>query len=143
MRQTALLPTAVLPLLVLVAMLVFVGSGTANAEPGKNRITTQLRCSDGQDYTVTINGMGKAGHLEGTDGNLVIKRYDLTFYDPDSPPPDGEPIGGDAYEPKGNKNGQEGDLIKCAGQTLAELVGVGEVIVVFDLEAFITPRANG
>lgn len=130
-RIVFLLTTAVL-----VAGIYLVGTGTAAAEPGKNRIEAETSsCSNGQNYAFVINGMGKAWQIQGTNANLVVKRYTLTYFDPSS----GERIGSDAYG-GGRKKGQEDDLITCVGVTTTELEGIGLVRVVAEFDAFVTPR---
>src|SRR5215216_7093359 len=79
---------------------------SAIAEPGKNQIEATASCSNGETYTFVLNGMGKAWKLEGTNSNLQVKSYKLTYYDPDT----GDLIGSDTYG-GGEKNGQDGDLI--------------------------------
>ena len=131
MRKIVLLLGTVLAAVLLVG-------GTALAEPGKNRITSETSsCSNGENYTFTINAMGKAGKLEGTNSNLIIKRFNLTYLDPDS----GEVVGVVTYG-KGNKKGQQDDLITCVGENTTEIVGFGLVRIVFELEGFITPRGK-
>jgi len=121
---------------VLVAGIYLAGMGTATADPGKNRIEAETSsCSNGQDYEFVINGMGKAWQIQETNSNLAVKRYTLTYFDPNS----GELIGSDAYG-GGNKKGQEGDLITCVGETTTDLEGLGLVRVVAEFDAFVTPR---
>src|SRR5919202_2182218 len=106
MKRTFRAITVVLVATTLAASIV----GSAVAEPGKNQIEAQATCSNGETYTFVLNGMGKAWQLEGTNSNLLVKRYTLTYYDPVT----GELIGSDTYG-GGEKNGQEGDLITCEG----------------------------
>lgn len=130
-KATALLLTIVMGLVVL-------GNTQAvRAEPAKNQIEAQANCSDGETYTFVLNGMGKAWKIEGTNSNLLVKSYTLTYYDPDT----GELIGSDAYG-GGEKNGQEGDLITCQGEVTTVLEGLGLVRVVANFEAFISPRGG-
>jgi hypothetical protein len=130
-KATALLLTIVMGLVVL-------GNTQAvRAEPAKNQIEAQANCSDGETYTFVLNGMGKAWKIEGTNSNLLVKSYTLTYYDPDT----GELIGSDAYG-GGEKNGQEGDLITCQGEVTTVLEGLGLVRVVATFEAFISPRGG-
>lgn len=130
-KATALLLTIVMGLVVL-------GNTQAvRAEPAKNQIEAQANCSDGETYTFVLNGMGKAWKIEGTNSNLLVKGYTLTYYDPDT----GELIGSDAYG-GGEKNGQEGDLITCQGEVTTVLEGLGLVRVVAKFEAFISPRGG-
>jgi len=110
---------------------------SAIAEPGKNQIEATASCSNGETYTFVLNGMGKAWKLEGTNSNLQVKSYKLTYYDPDT----GDLIGSDTYG-GGEKNGQDGDLISCDGEVTTVLEGIGEVRVVAEFEAFVTPRGS-
>ncbi|HET7270046.1 MAG TPA: hypothetical protein VFI90_03060 [Rubrobacter sp.] len=110
---------------------------SAVAEPGKNQIKADASCSNGETYTFVLNGMGKAWQLEDTNSNLLVKNYTLTYYDPRT----GALIGSDTYG-GGEKNGQEGDLITCEGETITELQGLGLVRVVAVFEAFVTPRGS-
>ncbi|HJQ29109.1 MAG TPA: hypothetical protein VJ827_07190, partial [Rubrobacter sp.] len=57
------------------------------------------------------------------------------YFDPTS----GEQLGSDTYG-EGNKNGLEGSLIACKGETTTELRGIGLVRVVAEFEALVTPR---
>ncbi len=135
MKRTILLLTAT----VLAAALFAGGMGTAAAEPGKNRIEARTSsCSNGKNYQFVINGMGKAWQVQGSTSNLVVKRYTLTYFDPDS----GEQLGSDVYG-GGKKNGLEDDLVACVGTTTTELQGLGLVDVVASFDALITPRAKG
>lgn len=114
------------------------GPEAAIAEPGKNRIKAETSsCSNGQNYTFVINGMGKAWQIEGDNSNLVVKRYTLSYFDPTS----GEPIGSDTYG-GGNKNGLEESLITCTGEITTELEGLGLVTVVAEFDAFVTPKGG-
>jgi len=114
------------------------GAGSAFAEPGKNQIEAETSsCSNGQNYAFVINGMGKAWQLQGSNGNLVVKNYTLSYFDPDS----GEFIGSDTYG-GGKKSGQQGRLISCVGETTTDLVGIGTVRVVAEFDAFVTPGAR-
>lgn len=125
----------VLLLTIVMGLVVLADTQAVRAEPGKNQIEAQANCSDGETYTFVLNGMGKAWKLEGTNSNLLVKSYTLTYYDPDT----GELIGSDAYG-GGEKNGQEGDLITCQGEVTTVLEGLGLVRVVAEFEAFISPR---
>ena len=133
MKRTFRAITVVLVATTLAASIV----GSAVAEPGKNQIEAQATCSNGETYTFVLNGMGKAWQLEGTNSNLLVKRYTLTYYDPVT----GELIGSDTYG-GGEKNGQEGDLITCEGEVTTVLEGLGLVKVVAEFEAFVTPRGG-
>jgi hypothetical protein len=123
-------------LFAVMASVLLVG-GVAAAEPMKNQIRVPVTCDNGEDYTVVINGMGKAGHVVGSTSNIVIKSYTATYSDPAT----GELIGGDEYG-QGNKKGLEDDLINCTGQITTDLVGLGSVTAVFEFEGFITPRGK-
>lgn len=134
MKRKISLLTAVL----LAAILFASETGTAVAEPGKNRIAAETSsCSNGQNYAFVINGMGKAWQITGSNNNLIVKRYTLSYFDPDS----GEFLGSDTYG-GGKKNGQKGDLISCVGETTTDLVGIGTVRVVAGFDAFVTPRGG-
>ncbi len=128
--------TAVLVAIVM-GLVVLSGTEAARAEPGKNQIEAQATCSDGRSYTFVLNGMGKAWKLEGTNSNLLVKSYTLTYYDPVT----GEPIGSDTYG-GGKKVGQEGDLLTCQGQATTVLEGLGLVRVDARFKAFISPRGG-
>ena len=139
MMRKALLVVALMGLVVGV-----VGAGgteAARAEPGKNRIEAAASCSDGEDYAFVLNGMGKAWQLEGTNGNLIVKAYTLTYYEPGSDPATAEPIGVASY----GRNAKKGpdDLITCEGEVTTVLEGVGPVRVVAEFESFVTPRRGG
>lgn len=113
------------------------GASVAWAEPGKNQIESQATCSDGGTYAFVLNGMGKSWHLDGSNDNLLVKAYTLTYYSPTT----GDLIGSDTYG-SGKKKGQKDDLITCQGETTTTLVGIGEVRVVAEFEAFVTPRGR-
>lgn len=126
----------VLTTILVAAMLAEGTFSPAKAEPGKNRIEAETTsCSNGQNYEFVLNGMGKAWQVEEGNANLVVKRFSLTYFDPTS----GEPLGSDTYG-EGNKNGLEGSLIACEGETTTELRGIGLVRVVAEFEALVTPR---
>jgi hypothetical protein len=134
MERTARLLVSVLMTVALLA----VGAGPAVAEPGKNQIEAETSsCSNGQNYAFVINGMGKAWQIQGSNGNLIVKGYTLSYFDPDS----GEFIGSDTYG-GGKKNGQQGRLISCVGETTTDLIGLGTVRVVAEFDAFVTPGAT-
>jgi hypothetical protein len=119
---------------------------SAVAEPGKNQIEATAVCSNGETYTFVLNGMGKAWQLEGTNSNLQVKSYTLTYYDPVTGEPLKDPVTGELIDPDtyggGEKNGQEDDLITCEGETITELQGLGLVKVVAEFKAFVTPRGS-
>jgi hypothetical protein len=128
--------TAVL-LSIVMALGVLSGTEAARAEPGKNQIEAQATCSNGETYTIVLNGMGKAWKLEGTNSNLLVKSYTLTYYDPVT----GQLVGSGTYG-GGERTGQEGDLITCEGEVTTVLEGLGLVRVVAEFEAFIGPRGG-
>jgi hypothetical protein len=119
---------------------------SAVAEPGKNQIEATASCSNGETYTFVLNGMGKAWKLEGTNSNLQVKSYTLTYYDPVTGEPLKDPVTGELIDPDtyrgGEKNGQEDDLISCDGEVTTVLEGIGGVRVVAEFEAFLTPRGS-
>lgn len=126
MRRLAILLTvALFPTVLLVS-----GVGTVSAEPQKNQILVPATCDNGQSYTFVINGMSKVGQIVGSNGNLVVKSFTVTYFDPD-----GNLIGGDTFG-QGNKE----DLIECNGSTTTELQGLGVVTAIFDFQGFLTPR---
>jgi len=131
-KLTAVLMTIVMGLVVIVS-----GTEAAHAEPGKNQIEAQATCSNVKTYMFVLNGMGKAWKLEGTNSNLIVKSYTVTYYDPDT----GELIGSDTYG-GGKKKGLQDDLVTCEGERITELQGLGLVRVVAELEDFITPRGG-
>ncbi len=120
---------------VLVAGIYLAGTGTAAAEPGKNRIEATASCSNRETYTFVINGMGKAWQIQGSNSNLIVKSYTLIYSDPDT----GDLIGSDTFG-GGEKNGRKRDLITCEGEVTTVLEGIGEVTVDATFEAFVTPR---
>jgi hypothetical protein len=113
---------------------------SAVAEPGKNQIEATASCSNGETYTFVLNGMGKAWKLEGTNSNLLVKSYTLTYYEPDTSIPK-YPFE-DTYGRDENAKGQEGALVTCEGEDTTVLEGIGEVRVVAVFEAFVTPRGS-
>ena len=114
--------------------------GQAVAEPGKNQIEATASCSNGENYTFVLNGMGKAWQLEETNSNLIVKSYTLTYYEPGTSVPK-YPFE-DTYGRDENANGQDGDLISCEGEVTTVLEGIGPVRVVAEFEAFVTPRGS-
>src|SRR5215210_3675238 len=124
-------------LAIAIGLVVLSSVEAAWAEPGKNQIEARASCSNEESYTFVLNGMGKAWKLEETNSNLIVKSYTLTYYDPVT----GELIGSDTYG-GGEKNGQVGDLITCEGEVETVLEGIGEVRVVAEFEAFVTPRGG-
>jgi hypothetical protein len=136
MKRTVRVLTTVLIATTLAASTI----GSAVAEPGKNQIEADASCSNGETYTFVLNGMGKAWKLEETNSNLIVKRYTLTYYEPGTLIPK-YPFE-DTYGGDENANGQEGDLITCSGEVTTVLEGIGEVRVVAEFEAFVTPRGS-
>lgn len=136
----------VLAAVLMATMLAAITTGPSIAEPGKNQIEAETSsCSNGQNYKFVLNGMGKAWHIEGSNANLVVKWYELTYFDPATGEPitnpaTGEPIS-DTYG-KFNKNGLHESLVTCDGETTTELQGLGEVRVVAVFQAFVTPRGE-
>jgi hypothetical protein len=143
MKRRVRVLTAVLIATTLAASII----GPAVAEPGKNRIEAETSsCSDGQTYAFVLNGMGKAWHIKGSNANLVVKRYTLTYFDPNTGEPISDPISGEPISETyggGNKNGLKGSLISCVGETTTELQGLGRVRVVAEFDAFVTPQGGG
>ncbi len=132
MKKMVLLLTMAL----LAAVLLTSGIGVAAAEPQKNQILVPATCDNGQSYTFVINGMSKVGQILGSTNNIAIKRFTVTYLDPD-----GNLIGGDEFD-RGNKNGVQRDLINCAGRTTTEIQGLGLVTAVFEFQGFVTPRGK-
>jgi hypothetical protein len=137
MRRLAILLTVALLVIVLLAS----GVGTVSAEPHKNQIVIEdATCTtdDGQSstYTFVINGMGKVGQIVGSNGNIVVKSFTVTYFDPD-----GNLIGGGTFG-QGNKKGLQENLIVCDGSTTTELQGLGVVTAVFEFHGFFTPRGG-
>jgi hypothetical protein len=128
--------TAVLAAIVM-GLVILSGTEAARAEPGKNQIEAQATCSDGETYTFVLNGMGKAWKLEGSNSNLLVKSYTLTYYDSVT----GKLIGSYTYG-SGEKNGQKGDLVTCQGAVTTVLEGLGLVRVVAEFKAFVSPRSG-
>jgi hypothetical protein len=131
------------------AVLCLSGIGLAAAEPQKNQIVVGAECEpDSQMYTFVINGMSKTGHVvPSTDVdvskvrnvNVVVKQFTVEYYDI----PDGNLVGSDVYD-SGNKEGLQGDLIYCEGETPdpIELQGLGPVTAIYKFQAFVTPRGK-
>jgi hypothetical protein len=134
-KLTAVLMTIVTGLVVIVS-----ATGAAHAEPGKNQIEATASCSNGETYTFVLNGMGKAWQLESTNSNLIVKSYTLTYYEPGTSIPK-YPFE-DTYGRDENANGQEDDLVRCEGEVTTVLEAIGEVRVVAEFEAFVTPRGG-
>ena len=132
MRKVFLLATLVLLPTVLLTSRV----DTAAAEPQKNQILLPASCDNGQEYRFVINGMSKVGQILGSNNNIVIKRFTVTYFEP---PPSGAFIAADTFD-QGTKVGLQGDLINCTGSTTTELQGLGRVTAVFEFEGVILPR---
>lgn len=132
MRKMVFLLTMALLVVVLLTSTI----GVAAAEPQKNQILVPASCDNGQSYTFVINGMSKVGQILGSTNNIVIKRFTVTYFDPD-----GNLIGGDTFG-QGNKKGLQRDLINCTGRTTTELQGLGLVTAVYEFQGFITPRGK-
>lgn len=129
---------AVLLLTMMFTLLLVGGIGTVVAEPQKNQIRVPVVCDNGEDYTLVFNAMSKTGQVLGSTSNVVVKRGNVTYYDPDT----GDLLGGDTFGGRGSKNGLQGDLINCTGTITVELFGLGEVRAVFEFQAFVTPRSD-
>ncbi len=134
MRRIALLLATVL----LAAVLLASGIGTAAAEPQKNQIVVPATCDNGETPTFVINGMSKVGKIEGSTSNIVVKRFTATFTDPET----GEPVGEPLVREQGPEKGVQGDPITCTGVVTTELQGLGLVTSTFEFEGFVTPRGN-
>jgi hypothetical protein len=133
------------------AVLCLSGIGVAAAEPQKNQIVVVASCSNGQEYTFVINGMSKTGDVKATTSNIVVKQYEVEYFDVngtlDDPPGsvDDRLIGSDKFE-FGNKkvlDPENGDLISCSGVAEdIDVQGLGTVTAIYDFQAFVTPRGK-
>ena len=137
MRKFGLLATVALLAIVLFTS----GVGTATAEPQKNQIEIEdATCTtDGQNstsYTFEINGMSKAGKISGSNQNLVVTEYTVTYYIQGTT---NNPLGTDTFD-RGNSPQQ--DTISCTGTTSTILQGLGPVDAEFVFEGFVTPRGK-
>lgn len=140
MRRFGLLATMVL----LAVVLLTSGVGTAIAKPQtelqKNQIEIKASCTtDGQSftsYTFVINGMSKVGQIIGSNNNIVIKSFTVTYFEP---PPSGAFILEETFD-QGNKEGLQRDLINCTGITETELQGLGRVTADFEFQGVALPR---
>jgi len=140
MRKIFLLVTMVL----LAVVLLTSGVGTATAKPQtelqKNQIEIKASCTtDGQSftsYTFVINGMSKVGQIIGSNNNIVIKSFTVTYFEP---PPSGAFILEETFD-QGNKEGLQRDLINCTGITETELQGLGRVTADFEFQGVALPR---
>ena len=135
MNRVALLLTTVLFATVLLAGELV----TATAEPQKNQIEVPVKCDNGQKYTLVFNGEGNAGHILEFEGpnNIIAKSYVIIYENPET----GKEITRDEFD-RGNRVGQQGDLIKCTGEITTEIFGLGEVRAVFEFEGLVTPRGK-
>ena len=136
MRKFGLLATVVMLAMVLLTS----GVGTATAEPQKNQIEIEdATCTtDGQNstsYTFEINGMSKVGKISGSNQNLVITEYTVTFFRPGT-----EVVVGEDTFDRGNS--EQRDTISCTGTTSTTLQGLGDVDAEFVFEGFVTPRGK-
>ena len=123
------------------AVLCLSGIGVAAAEPQKNQIVVVASCSNGQVYTFVINGMSKTGDVKGTTSNIVVKQYEVRYFDVN-----GTLIGSDTFE-FGNKKALEdpenSDLISCSGVAEdIDVQGLGTVTAIYEFQAFVTPRGK-
>jgi hypothetical protein len=134
MRRMILL----LAMVLLTAILFASGIATVAAEPMKNQIEVPARCGKDGKYTFVLNGEGNVGHIEGSTSNIIVQRYTVTYLDPETR----EPVAPPETFDQGNKEGLEGDLITCHGETTVELFGLGRVTAVFEFQAFVTPSGD-
>jgi hypothetical protein len=132
MRKIFLLVTMVL----LAVVLLTSGVDTAAAEPQKNQILLPATCDNRQSYTFVINGMSKVGQIIGSNNNIVIKSFTVTYFEP---PPSGAFILEETFD-QGNKEGLQRDLINCTGITETELQGLGRVTADFEFQGVALPR---
>jgi hypothetical protein len=136
MRKFGLLATVALLAIVLFTS----GVGTATAEPQKNQIVIEdATCTpDGQNfttYTFVINGMSKVGKISGSNQNLVVTEYTVTYRDSDTK----QFLGEDTFD---RGNSEQRDTISCTGSTSTTLQGLGDVDAEFVFEGFVTPRGK-
>ena len=136
MRKFGLLATVVMLAMVLLTS----GVGTATAEPQKNQIRIEdATCTpDGQNftsYTFVINGMSKVGKISGSNQNLVVTEYTVTYRDSITK----EFLGTDTFD---RGNSEQRDTISCTGTTTTTLQGLGPVDAEFVFEGFVTPRGK-
>jgi hypothetical protein len=130
MRQAIPLLAAMLLAMVLFAVTVETGI----AEPQKNQISVQVKCDNGEKYTLVFNGEGNAGQLEFASSNIIPKSYLVTYLQ------QGTEIARDEFR-QGNWEGKE-DLIYCTGKTTTDIFGLGTVTAVFDFRGLVTPRST-
>ena len=136
MRKLGRLATVVLLAMVLLTS----GVGTAAAEPQKNQIEIEdATCTtDGQNstsYTFEINGMSKVGKISGSNQNLVVTEYTVTYRDSDTK----QFLGEDTFD---RGNSEQRDTISCTGTTSTTLQGLGDVDAEYVFEGFVTPRGK-
>ena len=139
MRKFGLLATVALLAVVILAS----GVGTAAAEPQKNQILVTAECGeDDQKSEFVINGMSKVGKISGSNQNLVVTEYTVTYRDSDTKQFLGEDTfdRGKAEESTGNS--PQSDPISCTGSTSTTLQGLGPVDAEFVFEGFVTPRGK-
>lgn len=132
MRKVFLLATVVL----LAVVLLTSGVDKATAELQKNQILLPATCDNGQEYKFVINGMSKVGKIIGSNDNIVIKSFTVTYFEP---PPSGAFILEETFD-QGIKEGLQGDLINCTGSTETELQDLGLVTAVFEFQGVVLPR---
>jgi hypothetical protein len=132
MRKIFLLATMVLLAVVLLTSRV----DTAAAELQKNQILLPVKCDNHQKYEFVINGMSKVGKILGSNDNIVIKSFTVTYFEP---PPSRAFIDEDTFD-QGTREGLQGDLISCTGSTTTELQGLGLVTAVFEFQGVVLPR---
>ena len=122
----------------LVAALLLAGSaGAALGEPHKNQISVPVSCSNGAEVTFVVNGESNAGQVVGEKRNVLIKRYEATYYSPD-----GTVVGEQSFD-GGTRTGQQGSLVSCAGESTFTHWQLGKVRTVLQFEGFFTPRDDG
>ncbi len=114
-----------------------IGGGVAAAEPGKNQVTVPAECNNGERITFVLNAQGNAGKIVGSDGNIIVNSYAVTYKDAST----GETLFVDTFE-GGNKNGLQRSLVTCHGETTYTDNKYGEAGVDFDFQGLITPRGE-
>ncbi len=139
MRKFGLLATVVLLAVALLAS----GVGTAAAEPQKNQILVTAECGeDDQKFEFVINGMSKVGQISGSNDNIVITEFDVTFFEQGTD----VVVGRDTFDrgkaEESNGNNLQSDPISCTGSTSTTLQGLGPVDAKFTFEGFVTPRGE-
>lgn len=114
-----------------------VGAGVASAEPHKNQIILPASCDNGRNYTLVLNGEGNAGHVLGSNNNVIPVKYTVTYLNAENQ----EPIATYRYD-NGKKTGLEGKLVSCSGTTEFEDWKMGRVVSIFEFEALVTPNSR-